>query len=585
MPQPRHGGRWSPGAVSLALAVLSATLVCIMMTWGTGSRKTILERAAQGAPTQMLADSFDAGALYSDNKEIDNEHPNRIDGYECLFNDCDSAAKNDLQSKGPAKPRGETLQRVSATGGGVALATCVRSLNARTTRAVQSLKRKLLKLVKMQRQFQSSVLGKPPATVIKVMPGEPGRLGFRGARGPVGPQGDEGDQGPRGRVGLKGRPGIPGVEGDRGFKGDQGDQGDQGPRGPMGPRGPVGARGVIGDKGGSGVRGPKGYRGADGPPGQPGAKGNRGPRGIDPVGPPGPPGDEGGRGTPGETGPQGDRGAVGPRGDSGPTGDSGIPGIKGLPGQDAKQQPPRQCLGVSTYSPANEGMCCGRAGSPYWKNLPDGGAETTVDTSGCKFADDGVRYFTVMPSGSWTEWAVGQNVVLKSKKNKFTMRIKVPSRPGVDVNSYQPGIRWCGVGKQADNAPRVSNLCCGKSTYESGSAMYLGDGNACNIRDPQFMVSLRMRPDSYGYQTDSSSFMGFSRITQGGNSWSRTVYLRIFRTDNPTYRQESWDRKIYNTGGFMNFCEAGDAFPSGDMLLNSGRAARPALAAEPARNW
>ena len=90
-------GRARAGTLGLVVAAVAAVVVCVAMTWGPGASRTLLESAA---PTQKLADSFDADSLYSDKKIIDGDHPNRIDGYGCLFSDCDAQGGGGLMTKG-----------------------------------------------------------------------------------------------------------------------------------------------------------------------------------------------------------------------------------------------------------------------------------------------------------------------------------------------------------------------------------------------------------------------------------------------------------------------------------------------------
>jgi hypothetical protein len=432
---------------------------------------------------------------------------------------------------------------------------------------VQALKRQLSKLGELQKQFQGA-LKKPVSTTIQVLPGAPGLLGLRGKRGPTGPQGNPGDQGPQGRRGLKGRPGVPGKEGDRGLPGPVGDPGDSGPAGPPGPAGPVGLRGPNGDAGDSGVKGPPGYPGALGAPGMIGAKGNRGPRGIQPVGPPGPPGEQGGVGQPGEKGPPGDQGPEGLGGESGQQGDPGINGLRGPPGKDAKQMPPPQCTGVTTV--AQEGMCCGRV-TPYWAREPTGGSMAYVDTSACKFADDNVKYFTTMTANDWFEWAKGMTSVLEPSQNGFKKWVSVVTQEWTDYNFLSPSIKWCGVGKQQASAPKVQNLCCGRSTNENEHIVYLSDDRSCQISDPQFTVALDEPYDSTGnHPTDPSSFYGFSRIIGGSSGYDRYISLKIWWTSNKGYQYNSWGSKWYTQGASAHFCQAGSAFPTGDMDVVGG---------------
>jgi hypothetical protein len=97
---PKNGRPRFSGAISVALTALAATVVLSAIGGGPGAH-TLLERDARLAPTPKLAQSFDADTLYSDSKGIDQDHPNRIDGYGCLFTDCDSSGKDNLLTKGP----------------------------------------------------------------------------------------------------------------------------------------------------------------------------------------------------------------------------------------------------------------------------------------------------------------------------------------------------------------------------------------------------------------------------------------------------------------------------------------------------
>jgi len=506
------------------------------MTWGPGASRTVLESAAPA--TQKLADTFDAGSLYGDKKIIDQDHPNRIDGYGCLFSDCDSQGGGGLMTK------------------------------------VQSLKRQLAKLATLQQKFMGQ-LGQPVTSTIQVLPGEPGRLGFRGPRGLVGAKGDQGDQGAQGRTGLQGRPGIPGEEGVRGQKGGKGEVGDRGPTGAKGTRGPVGPRGLLGNEGPQGKRGPKGYTGANGPPGQQGGKGNRGPRGVSPVGPDGPAGIEGSRGPPGETGPKGDRGPVGPGGNSGPGGDAGIAGNRGPAGQDAKQMPPQQCFGAQTI--AKESVCCGGgtgANPTYWQNLAQGGQFTNIDTSMCKFTDDSVKYFMTTESTGWTEWAYGQSSVLKPSKNGFEMRLreKYDHWGGHNFNGRSTNVRWCGVGRSS--GPKVSNVCCGTSTWEDGESALIYDFKNCKITTkPWYMISMEVNANNLGQNTDNSNFWGYNEVRGGPWTNSARVYIKLqdSRSQYRTHMNANWGDKFWQSGMKMNFCYIGDSFPSGDMDLAAGR--------------
>ena len=166
------------------------------------------------APTTQLAlpccdQKFDPKGIYKDPKEIDLDHPNRIDQYGSLFQDDEFDSPPGLWKK------------------------------------VEQLKNRLRRLAKMQKRFMES-LDHPIKVTQTVEQGEPGRLGPRGVRGPVGPVGKQGMTGPQGRPGLIGRPGLPGDEGDRGAPGLRGFRGNRGRTGVPGSTGPPGPRGESG---------------------------------------------------------------------------------------------------------------------------------------------------------------------------------------------------------------------------------------------------------------------------------------------------------------------------------------------------
>lgn len=47
-----------------------------------------------------LSATFDAKSLYTSDKNIDQDHPNRIDAYGCLFGGCSGSGSDSLSRKG-----------------------------------------------------------------------------------------------------------------------------------------------------------------------------------------------------------------------------------------------------------------------------------------------------------------------------------------------------------------------------------------------------------------------------------------------------------------------------------------------------
>lgn len=321
---------------------------------------------------------FDPAAIYADPKEIDLDHPNRIDMYGSLFQDEEDS------------PPG-------------------------LWKAVTKLKDRMRQLARLQRKFMGT-LDHPVQVSEQILPGAPGRMGARGARGPLGPPGLQGMTGAQGREGLIGRPGPPGDGGSRGLRGPRGFKGDRGRRGVPGTGGAPGPRGTAGAKGKTGEQGPPGYPGEPGPQGLPGQKGNIGPRGTSPGGAMGNPGPNGSPGVQGGKGPQGKRGDPGPQGRTGQRGNSGTHGMTGVPGKPAKQLPPPQCGQKEKDGKLN--VCCGQA-VVAWKDYHSEGSYLDVDTNNCKFSEDSVMYFTEIfgQGGQWTE--LGQTALYSSSKSGF----------------------------------------------------------------------------------------------------------------------------------------------------------------------
>jgi hypothetical protein len=328
-------------------------------------------------------------------------------------------------------------------------------------KAVTMLKNRLIQLARMQQKFMSK-LDHPVQVSQHILPGEPGQMGKRGKRGPVGPQGKQGFTGAQGRQGLIGPDGPPGDEGDRGVTGPRGFIGDPGRIGEPGDTGEPGARGAAGSMGKEGGPGPPGYDGEPGPQGLPGQKGNIGPRGTSPMGAPGNPGPNGGQGTVGGKGPQGARGDPGPHGRPGERGDPGTFGATGPLGKDAKRLPAAQCGQQTEDHKLN--VCCGQA-VVAWKDYFSSGSYLDVDTSGCKFSEDSVMYFSELfgQGGQWTK--VGETSLYSSSKDRFRVyvsAVKGDSAPSWQMNALQNTVQWCGVGRST--GPKQSGVCCGTSS-------------------------------------------------------------------------------------------------------------------------
>ena len=74
------------------VAALAATVLCAALVLAF-----VLPRSQE--QTELSA-SFDASAIYKLDKNIDLDHPNRVDKYGCLFAGCSGAGKDSLGRKG-----------------------------------------------------------------------------------------------------------------------------------------------------------------------------------------------------------------------------------------------------------------------------------------------------------------------------------------------------------------------------------------------------------------------------------------------------------------------------------------------------
>jgi len=362
---------------------------------------------------------FDVKKLYKDNREIDQDHPSRIDFYGQLFQNFPEGTDTMMQK-------------------------------------VFKLKKKLRLLAGMQAKFEKK-LDHPVKTAMTVMSGEPGRMGERGPRGEAGPPGFMGNTGPRGRVGHTGRPGLPGDEGFRGRDGPIGLTGDRGRLGVDGDRGAQGMRGAPGVRGARGPVGPRGYAGENGPQGLEGQTGNGGARGTSPAGPLGSTGVSGAQGVEGPKGGSGKRGASGAFGYPGSRGDPGQSGYIGKAGRNAKRLPAAKCGMTDTMK---KNVCCGIAAID-WRSFGNN-AYIDVNTRSCKFSDNDVMYFTEIfgSGGQWT--SLGAQALYSSSKTGF--RVYVTQMNGGSarswwMNALRQQIKWCGIG--VATGPKQQGVCCG----------------------------------------------------------------------------------------------------------------------------
>jgi hypothetical protein len=90
------------------------------------------------------------------------------------------------------------------------------------------------------------------------------------------------------------------------------------------------------------------------------------------------------------------------------------------------------------------------------------GSYLDVDTSGCKFSEDSVMYFSELfgQGGQWTK--VGQTSLYSSSKDRFRVyvsAVKGDSALSWQMNALQNTVQWCGVGRST--GPKQSGVCCG----------------------------------------------------------------------------------------------------------------------------
>ena len=147
-------------AAQLAYAALLLAAVCVLVTWR--SSNDLLD----GSITLIEQDKYDSEItpkkIYKDASGIDLDHPNRIDNYDCFFNDCS----------------GDNGDSLVGTGSIVVLLLfyTVDGLNTKESElAVARLKKLLGKLSTRQKEFMKT-LSEPVLTTIEVQAGPPGPL-------------------------------------------------------------------------------------------------------------------------------------------------------------------------------------------------------------------------------------------------------------------------------------------------------------------------------------------------------------------------------------------------------------------------
>ncbi|EKX48021.1 hypothetical protein GUITHDRAFT_106105 [Guillardia theta CCMP2712] len=475
----------------------------------------------------VLDQSFDPQAIYGVEKSLDMTHSNRIDDYSPFFAETDDDMSSSLVAK------------------------------------VQQLKKRLIKLAKMQKAFMRK-LDEPVPISTTVLPGEPGRLGPRGIRGPPGAPGPQGLTGAVGRYGVTGNSGVPGDMGPMGLPGLPGDQGDRGRTGVPGIQGPPGPRGLVGEPGQKGDNGPPGYPGENGMAGLPGQRGNPGPRGQSPRGPPGDPGTPGTRGLPGPKGPPGARGPPGPPGNAGAPGDIGARGAQGPAGKDTDVISANMCPGIREESKKH--VCCGTS-NVAWEDFKTYGTLIDVNTDRCKFLNDDVMYFTSVFGNSLIGGFAGVGSIHDSKKDSFRMYVMAPAktRQAWEVNSNQVKVQWCGVGEST--GPQEVGLCCGLTSPNDWSNDNAGRSIQVNINtkacqfggSPQYFSTLSGMgavQDTVGtasiYPGSDLPKNSFRSMIGGLSSYLDTVTKANARANN-------WQ---------LGWCGIGSVFPTGDMLIN-----------------
>ena len=73
-------------AAQLAFAALLLAVVCVLVTWRSSSE------LVHGSTILIEQNKYDPDKtpkkIYSDPIELDMKHSNRIDNYDCFFNDC-----------------------------------------------------------------------------------------------------------------------------------------------------------------------------------------------------------------------------------------------------------------------------------------------------------------------------------------------------------------------------------------------------------------------------------------------------------------------------------------------------------------